>query len=60
MKPEINNIVYSAYLMKEALIPRETDHWREKHLEILLRKRRVVLLATLWSLVNYYKSNGLQ
>ena len=47
MKPEINNIVYSAYLMKEALIPRETDHWREKHLEILLRKRRVVLLATL-------------
>ena len=59
MKPENNNIGYSAYLMKETLIPKEVDDPREMHLEILLRSRGVILLATLWSLVNYYKPDGL-
>lgn len=59
MKPENNNTGYSVHLMKGALILKETDDPREMHLEILLRSRGVILLATLWSLVSYYKPDSL-
>lgn len=47
MKSENNKIGNIAHLMKETLIPKETDNWREMHLEILSRSRGVILLATL-------------
>lgn len=47
MKLENNNIGYSAHLMKETLLPKEIDDLREMCLEILLRSRGVILLATL-------------
>lgn len=47
MNAENNNIGYGAHLMKETLIPEEIDDLREMHLEILLRNRRVILLAAL-------------
>lgn len=45
--------------MKEALIPKEINGPRGMHLAILLRNGEVILLATLWSLVNSYKPDGL-
>lgn len=36
MKPENNNMGYSAHLMKETLIPRVIHGLRELHLEILI------------------------